>query len=113
MLPADPAPQTYSSAPSADTSRPPTAQWPSIAWLAKKFPGGLWSVEGADVVTIRWLAYADSWETLLSFCCLTLLYLSQEQPGLGRTKCLGGRGLHRHVAGIAVPARWAGGVPQV
>ena len=91
MLPADPAPQTYSSAPSADTSRPPTAQWPSIAWLAEKFPGGLWSVEGADVVTIRWLAYADSWETLLSAWeddVFTVMWPGMSLPFMGLTACL-------------------------
>ena len=45
---------------------PFTAQWPSKDWLAEKFPGGAWGREGADVFALRWCAYADSWEALLS-----------------------------------------------
>ena len=70
---------------------PVTAQWPSKAWLAEKFPGGSWSVDAADTFASKWFAYANSWEALLSAWedeVFTVMWTEMPLPLPGLVECL-------------------------
>ena len=71
---------------------PLTAQWPSKAWLAEKFPGGNWRVFAADTFALKWFGYVNSWETLLSAWddeVFTVMLPGQPLPFMGLVECLG------------------------
>ena len=87
----DPAPQNAPPWPLLKPPRPLTAQWPSKAWLAEKFPVGMWNADGSNVFAIKWFGYSDSWETLLSAWedeVFTVIWPGSPLPYSGLLKCL-------------------------